>query len=152
MWRHVTTQLIIMISSILIINRAHYQWHMSTNKSLSKWLFLSHLYITISFHFNLCILIKTWLAHWDITVETSLMLSVTSVAATHSSIRDVTYPCLWSKPTRLILKFILATKTSNGLLMLCATIVRKCSEAGPKENAMVSLLVFQWFGENPQIM
>ena len=65
------------------------------------------------------------------------MPSAIYVDASHSIVIDVTYPCSSSVPTWHILKFILVIKTSNGLFMLCTTIVRKCFETGPKENAMI---------------
>ena len=70
------------------------------------------------------------------------MSSATYVNTSYSIVRDVTYPCSSSVPTRHILKFILVIKTSNGMLMMCATIVRKCFETGPKENAKVCLLAW----------
>ena len=63
------------------------------------------------------------------------MLSATYTDATHSLFRDVIYPYSSSVHTKHILKFILVIKTNKGLLTLSATIVRKCFETGPKENA-----------------
>ena len=74
----------------------------------------------------------------------------TYVDATRSIVRDVTYLCSSSMPTRHMWKFVLVIKTSNGLLVLCATIVRKCFETGSKENPKVCRLEFQWFGANPR--